>query len=57
MAVEELQTDIVLPVGVTNINVKTPYEVKRLDDKVAYKYLDTIGRYAPLLVARCTLTF
>ncbi|KAH1001550.1 hypothetical protein HUJ04_005562 [Dendroctonus ponderosae] len=37
MAVEDLETDIVLPVGVTDIKVKAPYEVKRLDDKVAYK--------------------
>lgn len=44
MAVEELETNIVLPVGVSNIKVKTPYEVKRLPDGVAYKYLDNIGR-------------
>ncbi|CAH0557886.1 unnamed protein product [Brassicogethes aeneus] len=44
MHVEELETSIVLPVGVSNIRVKTPYETKRLDDGVTYKYLDSIGR-------------
>ncbi|CAG9768561.1 unnamed protein product [Ceutorhynchus assimilis] len=44
MAVDELETRIVLPVGVSDIKVKTPYEVKRLPDGVTYKYLDNIGR-------------
>ncbi|KAF7283324.1 hypothetical protein GWI33_000837 [Rhynchophorus ferrugineus] len=44
MYVEDLETKIVLPVGVSSIKVKTPYEVRRLPDGVAYKYLDNIGR-------------
>lgn len=44
MHVEELETHIVLPVGVKNIKVNTPYFVERLQDSVAYKYLDSIGR-------------
>ncbi|KAL1514367.1 hypothetical protein ABEB36_003635 [Hypothenemus hampei] len=44
MAVDELETHIVLPVGVSNVKVKAPYEIKRLPDGVAYKYLDNIGR-------------
>lgn len=45
MVVDELETRIVLPVGVSNVKVKAPYEVTRLPDGVAYKYLDNIGRY------------
>ncbi|XP_060517365.1 dolichyl-diphosphooligosaccharide--protein glycosyltransferase subunit 1 [Cylas formicarius] len=44
MYVEELETKIVLPVGVSNIKVKLPYDMQRLSDGVTYKYLDNIGR-------------
>ncbi|XP_050295309.1 dolichyl-diphosphooligosaccharide--protein glycosyltransferase subunit 1 [Anthonomus grandis grandis] len=44
MAVDEVETNIVLPVGVSDVKVKTPYEVKRLPDGVTYKYLDNLGR-------------
>lgn len=44
VAVDQLETRIVLPVGVSDIKVKAPYEVKRLPDGVTYKYLDNIGR-------------
>lgn len=44
MHVEELQTDVVLPVGVRNVRISTPYEVQRLDDDKTYKYLDNLGR-------------
>ncbi|XP_023017280.1 dolichyl-diphosphooligosaccharide--protein glycosyltransferase subunit 1 [Leptinotarsa decemlineata] len=44
MFVEELVTSVVLPVGVSDIRVKTPYEVERLPDEVTHKYLDNIGR-------------
>lgn len=44
MVVEELETKIVLPVGVSNIKLVTPYEVERLPDEVTHKYLDNIGR-------------
>lgn len=44
MHVNELETSIVLPVGVSNVQINTPYDVERLPDTVTYKYLDTIGR-------------
>ncbi|KAJ8963525.1 hypothetical protein NQ314_005567 [Rhamnusium bicolor] len=44
MHVEELETAIVLPVGVSDIKLNTPYEVERLGDEITYKYLDNIGR-------------
>lgn len=44
MHVNELETAIVLPVGVSNVQINTPYDVERLPDTVTYKYLDTIGR-------------
>ncbi|KAK4872122.1 hypothetical protein RN001_016246 [Aquatica leii] len=44
MHVEYLETSVVLPVGVTNVKLSTPYEVERLSDSIAYKYLDTKGR-------------
>lgn len=44
MYVEELETSIILPVGVSNVKLNAPYEVERLTDDVTYKYLDNIGR-------------
>lgn len=44
MQVKELETVIVLPVGVKNVKLNLPYQVERLPDSVAYKYLDTLGR-------------
>ncbi|GLV43151.1 uncharacterized protein CBL_14170 [Carabus blaptoides fortunei] len=44
MQVDQLETTIVLPVGATDIQLKTPYSVERLPDSVAYKYFDTKGR-------------
>ncbi|EFA11223.1 dolichyl-diphosphooligosaccharide--protein glycosyltransferase subunit 1 [Tribolium castaneum] len=44
MHVEELETKVVLPVGVTEVQIKTPYEVQRLPDGVTFKYLDQFGR-------------
>ncbi|XP_044764773.1 dolichyl-diphosphooligosaccharide--protein glycosyltransferase subunit 1 [Coccinella septempunctata] len=44
MHVEELQTDVVLPVGVQNVKLSTPYDVHRLEDGKTYKYLDNLGR-------------
>jgi len=52
MHVAELETSIVLPVGVTNIKVSTPFEVERLSDSITYKYLDTKGR--PIIRLRKT---
>lgn len=44
MIVEDLTTNIVLPVGVSNVKVVVPYDVEKLPDEVTYKYLDNIGR-------------
>lgn len=44
MQVDELETSIVLPVGVQNVQVSYPFEVTKLDNEVAHKFLDTIGR-------------
>lgn len=44
MHVNDLETSIVLPVGVTNVKLNTPYDMQRLDDEVTYKYLDNLGR-------------
>lgn len=44
MHVAELETSIILPVGASNIQLRTPYTIDRLPDDVTYKYLDTKGR-------------
>nr|XP_022910528.1 dolichyl-diphosphooligosaccharide--protein glycosyltransferase subunit 1 [Onthophagus taurus] len=44
MYVKELETSIVLPIGVQNIKLNLPYDVERLPDTVTHKYLDTMGR-------------
>ncbi|CAG9839818.1 unnamed protein product [Diabrotica balteata] len=44
MYVEEVVTNVVLPVGVTDIKIRPPYDVERLSDDVTYKYLDNLGR-------------
>lgn len=44
MVVEELETKVVLPVGVTNMKLVTPYDIERLPNEVTHKYLDSIGR-------------
>lgn len=44
MVVEELETRVVLPIGVSNIKLITPYNIERLPNEVTHKYLDNIGR-------------
>lgn len=44
MHVDRLETKVVLPVAVSNIKLKTPYNVDRKPDTYTYKYLDTKGR-------------
>ncbi|CAG9862983.1 unnamed protein product [Phyllotreta striolata] len=44
MYVEDVTTSIVLPVGVSDVKLVTPYQVERLRDDVKYKYLDNMGR-------------
>jgi oligosaccharyltransferase complex subunit alpha (ribophorin I) len=44
MVVEELVTKVILPEGSENIQINTPYLVKRLPDSRHSTYLDTKGR-------------
>ncbi|XP_017769774.1 PREDICTED: dolichyl-diphosphooligosaccharide--protein glycosyltransferase subunit 1 [Nicrophorus vespilloides] len=44
MHVDQLETNVVLPLGVTNVQLKFPYSVDRLSDDIAHKYLDSVGR-------------
>ncbi|KAK8747795.1 hypothetical protein OTU49_016611 [Cherax quadricarinatus] len=43
-AVDELVVKIILPEGVRNIVLETPYPVERLPDTLHFTYLDTVGR-------------
>lgn len=49
MVVEKCTTKIILPEGVDNINLKTPYPVERLTDSLHHTYLDTKGRTVIIL--------
>ncbi|XP_044741190.1 dolichyl-diphosphooligosaccharide--protein glycosyltransferase subunit 1 [Chrysoperla carnea] len=44
MLVDRVTTTIILPEGSTNLNLKTPYPVKRHPDTLHYTYLDMKGR-------------
>ncbi|KAB7495648.1 Dolichyl-diphosphooligosaccharide--protein glycosyltransferase subunit 1 [Armadillidium nasatum] len=44
MVVNEMVLKIILPEGVRDIDLKTPYEVERHPDSIHYTYLDTFGR-------------
>ncbi|KAK4302673.1 hypothetical protein Pmani_025252 [Petrolisthes manimaculis] len=44
MTIDELLLTIILPEGVRNIKLETPYPVERLADTLHYTYLDTVGR-------------
>ncbi|CAH1098556.1 unnamed protein product [Psylliodes chrysocephalus] len=44
MFVEEATTSIVLPVGVSDVQLIVPYQVEKLQDDITYKYLDNMGR-------------
>lgn len=48
--VDKLVVKIVLPEGASNINMKTPYEVKRGKDELHKTYLDTTGRTVVVLI-------
>lgn len=49
MSVDEIVLKIILPEGSKNLDLVTPYPVKRGADEKHYTYLDTIGR--PVIVA------
>jgi len=44
MLVEETEVKVILPEGITNIELNTPYSMTRRDDDKHYTYLDTTGR-------------
>merc|ERR1719266_256147 len=44
MLVEEAEVKVILPEGVTDIEVKTPYKMTRGEDGLHHTYLDTTGR-------------
>ena len=44
MLVEEAEVKVILPEGVTEIEVKTPYKMTRGEDGLHHTYLDTTGR-------------
>lgn len=44
MLIEEAEVRIILPEGVSSIELSTPYAVERMDDTKHYTYLDTAGR-------------
>merc|ERR1719225_212076 len=44
MLVEEAEVRVILPEGVTDIEVKTPYKMTRGEDGLHHTYLDTTGR-------------
>ncbi|XP_076447729.1 dolichyl-diphosphooligosaccharide--protein glycosyltransferase subunit 1-like [Babylonia areolata] len=44
MVVDEAVVKVILPEGSKNIEIKTPFEVKRESDSLHYTYLDTAGR-------------
>jgi len=44
MLVEETDVKVILPEGISNIELNTPYSMTRRDDDKHYTYLDTTGR-------------
>lgn len=44
VAVDELVVKIILPEGVRNLFIETPYPVEQQSDSLQYTYLDTVGR-------------
>jgi len=56
MLVEEVELRVILPEGVTNIEVKTPYTMTRREDGLHHTYLDTTGRTVVHLYTNKLLT-
>ncbi|XP_036321365.1 dolichyl-diphosphooligosaccharide--protein glycosyltransferase subunit 1 [Rhagoletis pomonella] len=44
MVIDEAEVKIILPEGVSNIEITTPYSVKRGANELHFTYLDTVGR-------------
>lgn len=56
MLVEEVELRVILPEGVTNIELKTPYPMTRQEDGLHHTYLDTTGRTVVHLYTNKLLT-
>jgi len=56
MLLEEVEVKIILPEGVSDIKLSTPYTVSRGDDSLHYTYLDTTGRTVVTLSSNKLLT-
>jgi len=56
MLVEEVEVRIILPEGVSNLELSTPYSMTRGDDGLHYTYLDTTGRTVVNLYSSKLLT-
>merc|ERR1712112_441741 len=56
MLVEEIEVKIILPEGVSNLELSTPYSVTRGEDTLHYTYLDTTGRTVVSLRSNKLLT-
>jgi len=56
MLVEEAEVRVILPEGVSNIELKTPYSMTRREDGLHHTYLDTTGRTVVHLYTNKLLT-
>merc|ERR1719361_1052350 len=56
MLVEEAEVRVILPEGVSNIELKTPYSMTRREDGLHHTFLDTTGRTVVHLYTTHTLT-
>jgi len=56
MLIEEVEVKVILPEGVSNIELSTPYSMDRQEDSMHYTYLDTTGRTVVRLTSSKLLT-
>merc|ERR1712096_561919 len=56
MLVEEVEVRIILPEGVTNLELSTPYTMTRQEDTLHFTYLDSTGRTVVTLNSNKLLT-
>jgi len=56
MLIEEAEVRIILPEGVSNIELSTPYPVERREDVQHFTYLDTAGRTVVVVRTQGLLT-
>ena len=56
MLIEEVEVRIILPEGVSDLELSTPYSMRRGEDTLIYTYLDTTGRTVVSLRSNKLLT-